>query len=151
MKYYKLTLLRDLPTVEAGYSFTVDEKKLNEKELQHGYIYRREEEKENEVLNAYKLNPDWVNIEVDTSKGIPITCPNCGKIGLFPYEEPVGRRGFEPCFKHRVEYSQKVGLECACGYKVETHCVYVGYKDRSGRVHIREDAEATYEIKNTIE
>lgn len=30
MKYYKLTLLRDLPTVDAGYSFTVDENKLKE-------------------------------------------------------------------------------------------------------------------------
>lgn len=141
MKYYKLTLLRDLPTVEAGYSFTVDEKKLREKELHHGYIYRWEEEKENEVLNAYKLNPDWVNVEVDTSKGIPIACPNCGKVGLFPYEEPICRRKNKGCFTYAYEYTQKVGLECACGYKIETNCVDIGYENSDGEIHIRKDIE----------
>lgn len=141
MKYYKLTLLRDLPTVDAGYSFTVDEKKLREWDFYHGHIYSKEEEKENEVLNAYKLNPNWVNVEVDTSKGIPIACPNCGKVGLFLYEDPIEFLSLKQYSKYQGNYVQKVGLECVCGYKIETNCVYIGYRDSQKTIHIREDIE----------
>lgn len=141
MKYYKLTLLRDLPTVDAGYSFTVDEKKLREWDFYHGHIYCKEEEKENEVLNAYKLNPDWVSVEVDTSKGIPIACPNCGKVGLFPYEDPIEFISLRQYGKNRGRYVQKVGLECICGHKIETNCVRIGYTDSDNINHIRDDIE----------
>lgn len=140
MKYYKLTLLRDLPTVEAGYSFTVDEKKLSTWNPGLGYV-RDKVYKEDEVLSAYKLNPDWVNVEVDTSKGIPIACPNCGKVGMFPYEDPIEFLSLKQYSKYQGDYVQKVGLECICGHKIETNCVYIGYRDSQKTIHIREDIE----------
>lgn len=128
MKYYKLTLLKDLPDINAGFSITLDEDAMKEP---FRYVYKKpnaksvqEDREYNEKVHTiceYMDNPQWVKIEFDLSKAIQIECPNCKTNGMFSYEEP------EQCHSDNgvSTYYKNVGLWCPhCEHQLKTHTVY---------------------------
>lgn len=130
MKYYKLTLLKDLPNLKAGFSITLSESQFDNP-FGYGYIkpglyyYNTKESREytEQVYEIcrYKSNAEWVKVEPDFSKGIKLRCPNCGQIGMFSYVLPELERVQETPVDD-VYYYRHYGLECAeCGFKICTH------------------------------
>ena len=134
--YYKVTLLKVLPDVEAGFSFSISEDALKD----HGSFYFKTKDKEwNDdynykchVLLSYKDNKNWVKIEPDMSRAIKIKCPSCGCDGMFAYwgekTHPEWNGVDYVGYKH-------LGLICPmCKTKIHTHSLriddngYIVYK-----------------------
>ncbi len=114
-KQYIVTLLKDLPGVKKGFSFSADEHTLN-------HITSCDTQKSRLVL-YYKDNPEFVSVSVDLSKAYPLQCPVCGAKSLFDYVDDERKYSYYSLSDSEVYYYE-AGLECAlCGYKLHTHCV----------------------------
>ena len=129
MKYYKLTLLKNLPDLNAGFSVTLNEWIMNESP--YGYNFRKpnsnstkeDMEYKEQVCTVwkYKDNPEWVKVEFDLSRAIQIKCPNCETVGMFNYEEPEYCKSSDDVYR----YYKDVGLWCPhCGHELHTHTVH---------------------------
>ena len=110
MKYYKLTLIKDLPEANAGYSKVFSEDSLKDK---CGYVGWTKIDYD---LRYYQNNTEFVKKEIDLSKALPeIICPHCKSESLFSF---IG----EEISKYNCDVTQwykPVGLECGlCGYKL---------------------------------
>lgn len=125
MKYYKFTLLKDLPNIPAGFSFT-----LGENDMERGPygIYRHNDDgpdyEYTEKIRAvwrYKDNHDWVKVEYDLSKAIQIKCPKCDSVGMFNFYDKEDEE-----YDDGVSaYYKSVGLQCpSCEYRLYTHRVH---------------------------
>ena len=128
MKYYRLTLLKDLPELKAGFSVV-----LNEWAMKNpcNILFRKPNSKTNKeddeygeqicTVWRYRDNPEWVKVEFDLSQAIQIKCPDCEMVGMFNYEKQ------EQCHSDDGvdSYYKTVGLECPhCGYELDTHTVH---------------------------
>lgn len=121
MKYYKFTLLKDLPDIKAGFTFTLTEDQFANPFRWH---YVEDSEKVYEVCR-YKDDPEWVKVEFDLSRAIQIKCPDCDTVGMFDYE---GNEVSE--HDDGVDsYYKPVGLWCPhCNFLLVTHNVHTRTK-----------------------
>lgn len=125
MKHYIYTLLKELPTVEAGHKIYISEKVLEK--VNQGIPYYFDDKSTYEILAAHKSNPEWVSVEYDMDKAIKVICPNCYSLGMFS------------CYNKELKYVYKgdgvsewyesVDLECPkCKHKVHVASVCVDTK-----------------------
>lgn len=115
MKYYKLTCIKDMPEVEAGFTCRMSEEELKGKYDLFDENNDRKREAKMYALRRHKDNKNFVKVEIDLSKAIPnLTCPKCGKISLFPC---VGK----PYCEYDADiysYYLDVSIECGvCRFK----------------------------------
>lgn len=111
MKYYKLTLLKDVPQGKAGYSKTFDEKTLKE------YCYYSSFNETDCFLIYYQNCEDFVKKEIDFSKAIKsLKCSCCNSESLFSFTDEK----FKEYDGGGITYTYRpVGVECGlCGKKV---------------------------------
>lgn len=125
---YTVTLLKDLPYVKAGFSFSLSSHYLNAPACNYSgkpeNIDQINYDKAIRSVLHYKDNPEWVKVEVDESEAYPLICPECGRKALFNYVDD--ERTYQPGETSVDEgYSYyKAGLICgSCGYKLQTHGV----------------------------
>lgn len=130
MKRYIVTLLKDLPEVEAGFSFHCDEEVMEN--FSHILLKSQREDmtdsaftyKVQLVLKYQNMN-DWVKIIPDYSNAVPIGCPNCGNVGMFPFTDEQLDREFSAGI---LRWYRNYGVECLCGNRVYTHRVCIKKK-----------------------
>ena len=81
MKYYKVTVLKDLPDWKAGTTYgSISEHAVNE------YQYCRMERDGKDVLELIPIaqkHPDFVKLELDENKTVKTCCPKCGSTKMF--------------------------------------------------------------------
>ena len=130
MKRYTITLLKDLPTVKAGFTFTTFEITLKKYHYFKSQINKMTDDEFNEKVHnvlKYKDNNEWVKIEPDLSDAIKIQCPKCNNMGMFPYypnENDVDYYNDGTLILHT-----KLGFECPyCNHILFTHSVNVNKK-----------------------
>lgn len=124
MKHYIYTLLKDLPTVEAGHKIYIKENILEK--VNSGIPWHFDDKCTYEILAAHKSNPEWVSVEYDMSKTVEVICPNCHSLGMFSCEGEVK-------YVYRGDgvskWYENVGLECPkCEHKVYVASVCVDTK-----------------------
>ena len=133
MKQYTVTLLKDLPDIDAGFSFSINEDDLANP---HRAFFKSPDESMSDddykclirtVLEC-RNKPSWVEIKLDYSKAIPVTCPNCGTFGMFPFDGGKPERRYDSSMAI-TRYYQTYGLECGCGHKIVTHHVLIKTTD----------------------
>lgn len=109
-KYYKLTLIKDLPEAKAGYCKVFSEDSLKDN---CGYFGWAEIDY---TLRHYQDNTEFIKKEIDLSKALPeIMCPHCKSESLFSFigEEKATYDGGV------THWYKPVGLECGlCSYKL---------------------------------
>jgi len=128
MTFYKLTLLKDLPGLNAGFSVTLKEDCYKEP---YRYLYRKPASDSSKddyeytehvcLLCKHRDNPEWVKVDYDLTRALEIKCPKCDQEGMFPYEDPEKRN----CDDGVESYYKTVGLWCPhCGFRLRTHTVH---------------------------
>lgn len=130
-KCYIVTLIKDLPEVKAGFSFSVHDRILKKAAYvqftsningMSDYEYNI---KVRQVLQ-YIDNEEWVSKVPDLSNALKIQCPNCKSVGMFQYFDDDLERVYE---SDVTRWYQRVGLECPqCSYKIHTHSVCIKTK-----------------------
>lgn len=129
MKINKVTLLRDLPNVKAGFTFSISDRFLYDYCVEYsGCPDDLEQCVYDEMIHSVLMyvDTDWVKVEPDISKAIQIQCPKCSSLGMFPYYEKQDKI---VCDSDVTYWYKKVGLECPfCGHMIHTHTVCVGKK-----------------------
>lgn len=127
MRHYIVTLLKDLPDVEAGFTFSMNEKELKDHQW---YLFdspnsveistENYNHKVHQVLR-YKDNTEWVSITLDYSKTVQVICPKCNTLGMFSFKDEELERVHDADV---TKWYRKCGLECCvCGNKLYTHAV----------------------------
>lgn len=133
MKYYKLTLLKDLPNLNAGFSVVLSEEIMEKSP--YGYYFPKPNSSSNEedleyseqidIVWEHRNDPEWVKVEFDLSKAVQIRCPNCGTLGMFTYEEPERCHSDDGVYRYYVT----VGLLCPhCEHQLSTHTIHTRTK-----------------------
>ena len=129
MKRYTITLLKDLPTVKAGFTFTTFEITLKRYHYFKSQINKMTDDEFNEKVHnvlKYKDNNEWVKIEPDLSDAIKIQCPECKNMGMFPY---YPKNQVDHHDDGTVTLCIQPGLECPhCNYILITHSICVNKK-----------------------
>lgn len=121
MYYYAVTLLKDLPNIKAGFSFSISEDCLNKR-----FVFRSRKDgmSDSDYTDAiyeilrYKNKSDWVKFELDYSQAVEVICPKCATFGMFTFSDD------KPEYKYDDGVSKwytNSGLQCPCGNKVYTH------------------------------
>lgn len=128
----KVTLLKDLPTVKAGFNFSIRENVMEEYFRYcrfEGCPKGMDQDSYDEMIRCvleYREFTEWVKIEPDFSAAIQIQCPNCKSVGMFPYSEDELKKVYD-CDVTR--WYENVGLRCPrCNHKIHTHSVCVKKK-----------------------
>ena len=113
MKYYKLTCIKDMPEIEAGFTCRMNEEEFNGKcDL---FDDDRAREAKMYILRHHKNNKDFVKVEIDLSEAIPnLTCPKCGKVSLFPCASKPYREYDADIYNYYLDVSVECGV---CGFK----------------------------------
>lgn len=147
MKYYKITLLKDLPGIPAGYSFTLDEIRLKDERYSFNMVNqdpqldrRTFSQHVTAIMQAAATEEGWIKKELDMEKAAPIDCPKCGGHGMFGYIFPdpeIQDNGdIDPNDKIGYWYSV-LGLECPhCGEKVRTQMIYAGNSEKRHEIRL---------------
>lgn len=122
MKYYIVTLLKDLPNVKAGFTFKVTGEFIKHPYYLASQIDGMSDEKFNDKVTEVLLYRDkskWVKIEYDFSKAVKVVCPNCNKMHMFAFTDDDTEKRYEG--DGVTSWYENGGLECVCGYKVYTY------------------------------
>ena len=130
MKYYKITLLKDLPGIDAGFTVELDEDEFRNP---YSYYFQKSDIRnptadikyKDEICMVWdnKDKPDWVRVEFDLSKAVQIKCPNCDKLGMFGYSSAA----YDKLDGDVRRYFKDVGLWCPhCEHKLIVHSVLTG-------------------------
>lgn len=115
MKYYKVTVLKDLPNFCSGESYG----KIPERvvEARHYCRVERDGKDIQELIVLSKENPDFVKLEIDKSCAVSTICPKCGGSKMFPTDTHSSR-----CDDGVRYHYSTISLICAeCGTEAEIY------------------------------
>lgn len=115
MIYYKLTCIKDIPGLDAGFSHTFSKENLD----YPGCICFSNDPQEDEKINKlrrYMNYPDFIKTEPDLSYAVEeLVCPKCGKMSLFTFKDNEDEKYTDGDV---TRYYKGTGLICAfCNWK----------------------------------
>ncbi len=109
MKYYKFTVLKDLPDFNKGEEY----RHVSEKDIDEFNSIRRGGKDISKLFSIARNYPDFVKKEIDIDSAVQVDCPKCGGTKMFTHNEPSCKRDDGVIYYYRT-----ISLTCAiCGYK----------------------------------
>ena len=120
MRYYKLTVLKDLPGFNKGEEYH----HVSEKEMQGGCIVRRNNKEIQELIYYVDKHPEFVKSEIDINSAVDVTCPQCHNTKMFPNHKSSSKYDCDVRY-----YYKTISLVCAkCGHEQEIYTFQSDYE-----------------------